>query len=298
MITNNARGRPSTGREHISALATPSRASCDVPGGDRSTNDPGSHHMERQVRVAHLTTRLIVAGMGNVVAHIIGGLPPHRYHSFVWCLEEADMLGQHLKISGYDVIDCLKRRHRDVNLFVRLAMRMRREQIDILHCHDELSWFYGTIGAWLGGIPRIVVTMHGRRPDISPRHRWEQRLLTRLTTAMVCVSSYLRQQVLDEIRASPHKLVVIPNGMSLGARPYRSGQRKRARDLLGLPANAVVIGWVGRLAAIKNLDLLLDAAAEARASVGTLRVVLIGEGPCRERLSQKAARLHLADAVL
>lgn len=253
---------------------------------------------DRHIRIVHLATRLIFAGMGQVVASLVRDLPSRRYRSAIWCIEEADSLGQKLQSEGYKVIALGRNRRRDFGLFFRIATLVRREQIDILHCHDDLSWFYGTIGARLGRISRILVTMHGRRPEFSRRHLWEQRALAGLTKSVVCVSSYLRQQIITEIGASPNKVVVVRNGIPLRLGQLRREQRQRARDIFGVPDSAIVVGSVGRLAEVKNLDLLIAAVADARAAVPVLRLVLVGEGPCQEHLIRKVTALGLSEVVI
>ncbi len=253
--------------------------------------------MSQQVRIVHLATRLIFAGTGHVVASLVRGMPSPRYRSIIWCLEEADALGLALRAEGHEVVELGKRWRWDVRLFVRIATLLRKERIDILHCHDELGWFYGTIGARLAGMPQVLVTMHGRRPDISTRHLFEQKALAALTMTIVNVSSYLRQQIIDELGVAPPKAALIRNGVTLASRPS-SDARARARALLDVSDDAQVVGCVGRLDTIKNLDLLIEAIADACHAVPRLRLMLIGEGPCLEHLNRKVADLRLNEVVV
>lgn len=251
-----------------------------------------------RIRVAHLATRLIVAGMGHVIASLIREMPADRYQSAVWCLEEADILGQQLRTEGYEVIELRRCWRRDFALLIRIAHLLRKNQINILHCHDELSWFYGAIAAWLVGKHRVLVTMHGRRTDISSRHLYEQKILARITTAIIAVSSYLNQQCIREIKVSPKKVITIYNGIPIPCRQPWQELRYRARRVLELPEEAIVVGSVGRLAEVKNFDLLIDAAANTRAVIPSLRVVLIGEGPCYAHLARKVIELGLSEIVI
>lgn len=253
--------------------------------------------IDNRMRVVHLATRLIVAGMGHVIANLIREMPSDRYQSAVWCLEEADILGQQLHTEGYEVIELKRRWRRDFALIFRIAFLLRKNQIDILHCHDELSWFYGAIAAWLAGKHRVLVTMHGRRTDISSRHLYEQKILAHFTTAIIAVSSYLRQQCINEIGIPSRKVMTIYNGIPLFSRQPEQEQRYQARRVLGLPEEALVVGSVGRLAEVKNFDLLIDAAADARVVIPSLRVVLIGEGPCYAHLTHKVNELDLNEIV-
>ena len=144
--------------------------------------------------------------------------------------------------------------------FLRLAKALTEQRVDVLHCHDELAWFYGTIASRLAArrIP-VLVTMHGRRSNILWRHLLEQRLLARMSEAVICVSDLLRQQILRELHPPPGRVHVIRNGISLAASNPSAMERRAARQTLGLADDAFVLGTVGEHSAVKNLDMLLQA---------------------------------------
>ena len=282
----------------ISRLISSLRAVESVSEGSATSKLPSGLRLPHQIRVAHLATRLIIAGLGNVVASLVRGMPKPQYRSTVVCLEEADVLGRLLKDEGHEVIELGRYRRRDFGLFVRIAIFLRRNHIDILHCHDELSWFYGTLGARLGGVNRVVVTMHGRRADFSMRHRWEQRILAKLSRSIICVSSYLQRQIQTELRVLPDKVPVIRNGIPINPIDDDAEIRHRVRQALNLSEDEIVVGCVGRLDTVKNLDLLIDAVHKARAVIPSLRLAIVGEGPCRDHLFQKISQLGLVEAVI
>jgi glycosyltransferase involved in cell wall biosynthesis len=55
--------------------------------------------------------------------------------------------------------------------------------------------------------------------------------------------------------------------------------------------------FVGRLVPVKGLDVLLDACAELARSGGRFRLCLVGDGPLRGSLEQRAGRLGLGGKV-
>ena len=55
--------------------------------------------------------------------------------------------------------------------------------------------------------------------------------------------------------------------------------------------------FVGRLAAVKGVPVLLEALSFLKGELPRLRVTLIGDGPERARLGQDAADLGLRDVV-
>lgn len=246
--------------------------------------------------VVHLCARLPVGGMENVVAALLRHVPAETWRSSAWCIEALDALGTELVAEGHDVSVLGRRRQRDVGLFFAIARRLRAGRVDVLHCHDELAWFYGVVGATLAVRPvTVVMTLHGRRPAIRWRHRLEQRVLAARTARIVAVSAFLRAQICEELHQPSDRVSTIVNGIDLPADPPSAVDVARARATLGLPAEARVVGAVGELSTVKHLDMLLEAVARANAAGGRLTLVLVGDGEHRARLAQKAAALGLGD---
>jgi glycosyltransferase involved in cell wall biosynthesis len=72
----------------------------------------------------------------------------------------------------------------------------------------------------------------------------------------------------------------------------------QVRAELGIPADAFVIGHVGRFAAVKNHTFILDIAAEVIQREPKMYLLLVGDGPLRSDMEQKAVQLGLSDRVI
>ncbi len=96
-----------------------------------------------------------------------------------------------------------------------------------------------------------------------------------------------RVTIADLERRGFARLVLWPRGVDSSLfRPDRPG-RAELRARLGFGADSVVIGYVGRIAAEKNVGYLADAlgiVAEARSSA---RFLFVGDGPARAELESK-----------
>jgi glycosyltransferase involved in cell wall biosynthesis len=185
-----------------------------------------------------------------------------------------------------------RRRRRDAGLFLRLARLAHRERVDVIHCHDELAWFYGAVAGRLAGC-RVVMTMHGRRRNISFRHLVEQRALAALTSSLVSVSGFLQRQVAAELCLPLDAVTPVPNGVRPLPEPDAAA-RGAARRLIGMPDESrPVFGSVGELSEVKDFELALDAVALARRDVPDLQLTIAGDGSRREALEQKVRALGL-----
>jgi len=168
-----------------------------------------------------------------------------------------------------------------------VAALLDRLQPDVVHTHGYRSdWLIGDL-ARRRGYP-TVSTVHGFTGGDWKNRLYErlQRRALRRFSAVVAVSRSLR----DELAASgvpAARLLCVPNaweaaGLSCG--------RDAARTRLGLPPDAFVVGWVGRLERLKGGDVWLRALNELR----DLPIVasMIGEGPQREELQRRAHALE------
>ena len=141
-------------------------------------------------------------------------------------------------------------------------------------------------------IPRIS-TVHGftgggARVRV---YEWLQVQALRRFEAVVVVSRPLEAQ-LARRGVRRERLHLLRNAWVGGAAGVA---RAEARAALDLPADAFVLGWVGRLSAEKGADVLIEALARLQ-GVPALACV-IGDGPDRPALERRAAELGLADRV-
>lgn len=91
------------------------------------------------------------------------------------------------------------------------------------------------------------------------------------------------------------KVVVIPNGIDI--KRFTNPTRRITKADLGLPEDAVVALYVGRLSGEKSLDRLLRLFRYVAAEYPPVYLVLVGEGPEMESLQALAAELEIQERV-
>jgi glycosyltransferase involved in cell wall biosynthesis len=173
---------------------------------------------------------------------------------------------------------------------------------DVVHAHGLLSAAaLASAGAGLARRPVVAkVLSSGRHGDVARLRtkRWGAARLDRLlrsVDAFVAVSA----EIEDELRAlgvPGRRVHRIPNGVDLEHhRPPGGGDEPREvrRTRLRLPVDGPVVLTCGRLDARKRLELLVEAQARVP---GTL--VVLGEGPERADLVDRARRAGVADRVM
>ena len=100
---------------------------------------------------------------------------------------------------------------------------------------------------------------------------------------------------LAQAGADGAKLHPIYNGVDTGV--FRPFDKKEARDSLRVPQNATVLLFVGNLLPVKNPVLLVEAFARFQAERKNAFLVLVGKGPMRIELEQKARALGIVESI-
>jgi glycosyltransferase involved in cell wall biosynthesis/GT2 family glycosyltransferase len=195
------------------------------------------------------------------------------------------------------------RRLRKVGAQLAGVPRMRMLGADLVHV--AFCWTaYGASLLWMAsrnGHP-CVVSVHNAFPkmDFTPWQLPLVRAAFRAVRGVYAVSESALEHFLTTyapMLAPATRLAVIPN--SVDARRFLpcTIRRVAARQRLGIPDSALVIGSVARLAEQKRPHLMLELAAALRPHHSGLRLLLVGSGPLEAELRARARALGIAEIV-
>ncbi|MGH9475586.1 MAG: glycosyltransferase family 4 protein [Terriglobales bacterium] len=128
--------------------------------------------------------------------------------------------------------------------------------------------------------------------------RLELRWLRRWADRVLVLNEHMAAQAAG-MGFPPELLEWMPNPVDADLfSPASAPERTRLRQELGLPQDAPVVMYTGRLAPEKGLPELLQAFAAVLARSPRAVLVLVGEGPMRSRLQELSASLGLAGGSL
>ncbi|WP_247597528.1 glycosyltransferase [Streptomyces sp. RKND-216] len=247
-------------------------------------------------RVLHVITGLGVGGAEQQLRLMLRHLP---VRSDVVTLTNPGAVADGLRADGVRVRHLGMRGNRDLAALPRLVRLIRDGGYDLVHTHLYRACVYGRLAARMAGVRHVVATEHslgdaaieGRPLGAGTRGLY---LATeRLGGATVAVSV----TVADRLRAwgvPADRIHVVPNGIDAARFRHDPAARAATRTRLGLPADATVVGGVGRLVPGKRYDRLVRACA----AQPDVRLLLVGDGPERARLLHLARALGVADRVL
>lgn len=178
----------------------------------------------------------------------------------------------------------------------------------LVHSHYWLSGQVGWLAADRWQVP-LVHTMHtmarvknrhladGDSPEPPGREIGEAQVVE-AADRLIANTLGERHELIDLYAAEPDKVVVVPPGVDLEV--FGPGDRGEARAGLGLPQQAKVLLFVGRIQPLKGPEVLVKAAAELLARNphwrGELVVAVLG-GPSGTGLAHPLALQELAQSL-
>lgn len=241
------------------------------------------------IRVVLLIPTLDRSGAEKQLTLLATRLPRDEFDVHVVALTRGGPYAEVLRQAGVPVTVLGKRFKFDPRTLWQLRRLIQRLNPDILH-----TWLF-TANAYArlvtGDAPRPKVIVSERCVD-SWKAGWQLWLdrkqiprTARLVGNSQGVAEFYREQGFPAER-----IAVIPNAIDV---PEREPiDRAAGLAEFDVPADANVVGSIGRLARQKRMDDLIWAAETLRQICPRLYFLLVGDGPERERLLQFARDIH------
>ncbi len=252
------------------------------PIGCRSVRPDRRLQEAAVTRIVFVIPTLDQSGAERQLTLLACGLVRRGFDVQVVALNRGGYYRKVLENAGIPVFVTGKRFRMDVLTWWRLRRLLHRLQPDIVQSLIfAASSFVRLPGVCPPGTPIIV----SERCVDTWKSGWQKsidRRLARRMTVMTANSQSVADFYRDEIGISAERLRVIPNGVP---EPPGAPGGTLHREL-GLPENTRIIGFIGRLAAQKNLkDLVWGFHLIRQAAPEPVALVLIGDGPERDRLA-------------
>ena len=177
---------------------------------------------------------------------------------------------------------------RDLVALWRMWRLMRRVRPTVSNVGTPKAGFVGGLAAWLNRVPCRIYTLHGLRLETTTGlKRWvlatAERIACRCAHRVVCASDSLRNRALELRLVNPERAMVLGSGSINGVEvsqfaptPERLTRAAEIRRELGIPRDAPVLGYVGRLTRDKGVPELVQAFNLLRRGFPDLRLLVVG----------------------
>lgn len=243
------------------------------------------------MRVAHVITRFNQGGTATWLNNLIVG--QRSMGDEVWLLagqvdrsESEDM--RFSSLGGIRVENLMRKISllNDLKSFFQIRRQLKVLKIDIVNTHTAKAGMIGRLAAWSLGAnrPYIVHTYHGHvlygyfGKLSSLIFVLIERRLAKVTDQIFVSGIRVRNELIKSGIGKSHSYLVLRPGVELPVILEKSSVRAK----FGIPDDALVVGWLGRLTQIKRPDRVIELAHH----FSNVIFLVGGEGELREQLVQ------------
>ncbi len=198
--------------------------------------------------------------------------------------------GQKYKFSGKYGANLMEEVARYAMVGGTIAMQ-HRDEFDIIHAHDWLTYYAGIAAKELTGKP-LVVHVHATSFDRGSADQIDSRVFAIEQRGMlaadkvVTVSDLTRNIVINKYGIDPSKVVTVHNAVDFSGRENLEIER-------GVKEKTVT--FLGRITFQKGPEYFIEAAAKVLKRTKNVRFVMAGSGDMMNRAIRQAARLGITD---
>ena len=269
----------------IAGSKTPAALTAPAPGPTAAAPSDG-------MRVMIVVHGLETGGAEMMVLHLARELSRAGHPVRVVSLhgDDTDVAGL-MRRAGVDVVALNKAGGPDPRTVLRLRAQMRDFSPAVVHTHLPVLEYVLPAARLYGRRVRIIHTVHNLARE-ETRHRVLRAVNRRAFShgvVPVALNEEVRSSICREYALPPSAVPVVGNGIDLDA--FRGPQRRGPRG-----AGARLL-CVARLAPAKNHALLLRTVARLRESGRDVSLTLVGDGPLRGALEERARELGISERV-
>lgn len=176
---------------------------------------------------------------------------------------------------------------------------------DIVHSHSGYVNGNTLRIAKQGGVPVRIAHAHNDLSHLKSQQPWKRRIywdflkwwINRYATIGLACSRDAAADMFGSHWKSDRRWQVLYCGLDFTSFQGRVDPAV-VRAELDIPANALVIGHIGRFEPAKNHKFLLEIAAEIARQEPKMRLLLIGTGSLQSEIEERLAQLGLTDKVI
>jgi glycosyltransferase involved in cell wall biosynthesis len=165
---------------------------------------------------------------------------------------------------------------------MRMIRLVRRVKPDIVEFSTPKAGLLGSVAAFICRVPARIYFLRGLKLETAHGLKralltWAERLSASCAHVVLCNSRSLREQALTHRVAPRSKMILLGEGSSNGVDVTRFAPGpSQVRSQFGIPGDAPVIGFAGRLTMDKGLPELLEAFTGILRRIPNAYLLLVG----------------------
>lgn len=239
--------------------------------------------------------------MENGLVNLLNATQGSGYRHVIVCLDGYTEFRNRIRAADVEIVSLDKKPGKDLAHYFRMWRLFRQLRPEIVHTRN-LGTVDAVFPAMLAGVGKRVHGEHGWDMVDLHGHNRKYRVLRRLCALLIdrhiAVSRHLAGWLHEVLGIPAARIVQIYNGVDTDKfSPPTAGRI----DLVSDSSCELVIGTVGRMAEVKDQLSLVKAFVKLVREIPDarhrLRLVMVGDGPLREKIRDSLADSDVLDLV-
>jgi len=255
--------------------------------------------MRTKIKVCHIVSALKSGGAETMIYNYCKKLPNDYIFSILHQYKASEKNYIEFKEIGFDIIELPEKRRHPIKNYFMTKDYLKRNRIDIVHCHMTIANFLPLVAAKKAGVPMRIC--HSHESSIE-----EEGIIKRIIfyiLKQICINNATiliacGQKAGDYLYAD-NPYFVLNNAIDLKKFSFCPQARADIRTRYNLDEDTTVIGHIGRFITIKNQDFLVDVFCDLlKKSSKKYALFLIGDGPEQNRIRKLVEQKGLDKEII
>jgi glycosyltransferase involved in cell wall biosynthesis len=258
-----------------------------------------------RLKLLFVIDNLQFGGGERVFAQIIKGLPPDKYEiSLASC--PGEKLHQAIETRQIHFYPTDFSKKLNFTLIQTLSRIIKKNEINVVHGQGVRAEFYARLASRLAGKSKYISTiaMPVEGFDVGPIRKKIYSLFDRFSEKFVdrflVVSDVLKDKMIRGHGIPAEKVIRIYNGIEVDhyLPQDQNESRERIQNEFKIKGDTLLIGAIGRLVWQKGFEHLVQAMPKVLSQSPQTKVLIVGEGPLRNKLEALAAKLKVKEYII
>ncbi len=248
---------------------------------------------KKKIKILHFITGIDIGGAEMLLLNFLKNADKKEFDFTVVYLKGNSVLLNEFKKTGITIHPVPKIKRNYITRLLFIFKIMKNGEFDILHNHLIQSILFGRVLGWIAGIKKIISTEHNLthwKLSHVPVHLF-YRITCSIDKKIIAISEAVKQSLIEVRKIKPQKIKVIYNGIELDK--FKPKEIRLSKFKNHFP----VIGCINRLFKIKGQVYLIDAVDILRKKYPGIALVLVGDGPLKNELTNYSNKKGLSRQI-
>jgi len=259
----------------------------------------------RALRVLHIAFTMHARGTETWLMNLLRRIDPKKVSmDFVTIEDEVGVYDEEIKRLGGTLHACPHPKNKGAFLRRFREVLDQHGPYDVVHAHPYTMAGPIMLQSMRAGVPVRITHSHTDRRKarrdksfIRRIYGWFMRkLIDRLSTYGLAASQQAAEDLFGQYWQEDKRWNVMYCGVDL--RPFENRPSTNFKKELGIPAKSKVIGHVGSFHFEKNHDFILRLFSHMAKKDMTLILLLVGDGPLKEKIADQVIAMGLENRVI